>query len=53
MATLVDQDLLRASLARTYPLEHAAEAHATSESGRTRGKIVLSIDIDPDADPLP
>ncbi|MEE1783803.1 NADP-dependent oxidoreductase [Streptomyces sp. SP17BM10] len=53
LATLVDQDLLRVSLARTYPLEHAAEAHATSESGRTRGKIVLSIAPDADADPLP
>ncbi|MEU6894756.1 zinc-binding dehydrogenase [Streptomyces sp. NPDC046557] len=41
--TIVDQDLLRVSLARTYPLERVAEAHAAGESGHTRGEIVVSV----------
>ncbi|MFI9361964.1 NADP-dependent oxidoreductase [Kitasatospora sp. NPDC053057] len=50
LANLVDRGLLRASVAHTYPLERAAEAHAVSESGRTRGKIVLSVQPDTDTD---
>ncbi|MER7582595.1 NADP-dependent oxidoreductase [Kitasatospora sp. NPDC097691] len=43
LASLVDRGLLRASVARTLPLEQAAEAHRAGESGRNRGKIVLSV----------
>ena len=29
---------------RTFPLEHAAEAHELGETGRTQGKLVLTVD---------
>ncbi|MYZ19193.1 zinc-binding dehydrogenase, partial [Streptomyces sp. SID337] len=28
----------------TFPLERAAEAHRLSEEGRTRGKIVVTVE---------
>ena len=29
---------------QTFPLEHAARAHEAGETGRTQGKLVLTID---------
>jgi NADPH:quinone reductase-like Zn-dependent oxidoreductase len=34
---------LRPHVQATFPLEHAAEAHRLGEQGRTRGKIVLTV----------
>jgi len=34
---------LRVEIARTLPLDQAGQAHALSESGHTRGKIILSV----------
>jgi NADPH:quinone reductase-like Zn-dependent oxidoreductase len=30
-------------VAQTFPLDHAGEAHALSEQGHVRGKIVLEV----------
>jgi alcohol dehydrogenase len=43
MARLVDAGLLRATVDRVLPLEAIAEAHAYSETGRARGKIVIDL----------
>ncbi|HEY4568442.1 MAG TPA: NADP-dependent oxidoreductase [Kribbella sp.] len=43
VASLVDEGVLRVSVERVFPLEHAAKAHELSETGRTAGKLVLAI----------
>ena len=43
LAGLVEADKLRAHVTRTFPLEEAAAAHEASESGRTQGKLVLTV----------
>lgn len=44
IADLVDKGQLRAEIAGTFPLADAAEAHALGDTGRTAGKLVLTID---------
>ncbi|MEJ1201220.1 MULTISPECIES: NADP-dependent oxidoreductase [unclassified Streptomyces] len=44
IAALVESGKLRATIARTFPLAEAAEAHALGETGRTTGKLVLVVD---------
>ncbi|GAA2543801.1 MULTISPECIES: NADP-dependent oxidoreductase [Streptomyces] len=44
IAALVEADRLRATIAGTFPLADAAEAHRRGETGRTTGKLVLVID---------
>lgn len=41
---LVEQGRLRAAIAGTFPLADAAEAHALGDTGRTTGKLVLTVD---------
>jgi NADPH:quinone reductase-like Zn-dependent oxidoreductase len=43
IAKSVDAGSLRVSVADVLPLEEAAKAHELSESGRVRGKLVLTI----------
>ncbi|WP_395574783.1 NADP-dependent oxidoreductase [Streptomyces sp. BK79] len=44
ISALVEAGKLRATIARTFPLADAAEAHALGETGRTTGKLVLVVD---------
>ncbi|MEU1118562.1 MULTISPECIES: NADP-dependent oxidoreductase [unclassified Streptomyces] len=44
LTELVEQDVVTVHVDRTFPLERAAEAHRLSEEGRTRGKIVVTVD---------
>ncbi|WP_369174627.1 NADP-dependent oxidoreductase [Streptomyces sp. R28] len=44
IADLVEKGQLRAEIAGTFPLADAAEAHALGDTGRTTGKLVLSVD---------
>ncbi|MFB6549479.1 NADP-dependent oxidoreductase [Streptomyces sp. NPDC056405] len=44
IAGLVESGKLRATIAQTFPLADAAEAHALGETGRTTGKLVLVVD---------
>jgi NADPH:quinone reductase-like Zn-dependent oxidoreductase len=43
IADLVDAGKLRAEIAATLPLAEAAKAHQLGETGRTTGKLVLSV----------
>ncbi|MEV5574142.1 NADP-dependent oxidoreductase [Spirillospora sp. NPDC052269] len=43
IAALVEDGRLQARVQDVFPLEKAADAHASGESGRTAGKIVLSV----------
>ena len=44
IAGLVEAGELRPHVSATFPLEHAARAHEAGETGRTQGKLVLTID---------
>ncbi|MGW1952736.1 NADP-dependent oxidoreductase [Streptomyces sp. NPDC001920] len=44
IAELVEAGRLRATIAGTFPLPDAAEAHALGDTGRTTGKLVLVMD---------
>jgi NADPH:quinone reductase-like Zn-dependent oxidoreductase len=44
LADLVEEGALRVVVAQTLPLEQAAQAHELGETGRTQGKLVLTID---------
>ena len=43
VTALVEAGLLRPRVEQVFPLEQAARAHELIETGRTRGKIVLSV----------
>ncbi|MEU9365775.1 NADP-dependent oxidoreductase [Streptomyces avermitilis] len=43
IAELVEAGKLRATIAETFPLADAAKAHALGETGRTTGKLVLTM----------
>jgi NADPH:quinone reductase-like Zn-dependent oxidoreductase len=43
IAGLVESGALRPHVSQTFPLEEAARAHEASETGRTQGKLVLTI----------
>ncbi|MFC7022243.1 NADP-dependent oxidoreductase [Promicromonospora thailandica] len=44
IAELIDAGEVRVEVARTFPLEEVGRAHELGETGRTRGKIVLTVD---------
>ena len=44
LAELVERGALRPHVAATFPLEQAAAAHELGETGRTQGKLVLTVD---------
>ncbi|WP_405670067.1 NADP-dependent oxidoreductase [Streptomyces sp. NBC_01530] len=44
IAELVEAGKLRPAIAGTFPLADAAEAHALGDTGRTTGKLVLTVD---------
>ncbi|MDN0197716.1 NADP-dependent oxidoreductase [Streptomyces sp. S.PNR 29] len=44
IAELAEAGRLRATIAGTFPLAEAAEAHALGDTGRTTGKLVLVMD---------
>ena len=43
LAALVESGALRPRVHRTFPLENAAKAHELGETGRTTGKLVLTV----------
>ncbi|WP_433710021.1 NADP-dependent oxidoreductase [Nocardia sp. CA-084685] len=43
LAELADSGTLRPAIAGVFPLEEAAKAHALGETGRTVGKLVLTV----------
>jgi NADPH:quinone reductase-like Zn-dependent oxidoreductase len=42
IGNLVDQGVVKSVVARTFPLAHAAEAHAALDAGGMNGKLVLT-----------
>lgn len=44
IAGLIEAGTLRATIAGTFPLADAAEAHRLGDTGRTTGKLVLTVD---------
>ncbi|WP_367131616.1 MULTISPECIES: NADP-dependent oxidoreductase [Streptomyces] len=44
LADLAENGKLMVEVAKTFPLERAADAHRLSEEGHTRGKIVVTVD---------
>jgi NADPH:quinone reductase-like Zn-dependent oxidoreductase len=44
IADLVAGGDLRAHVSETFPLERASKAHEVGETGRTQGKLVLTVD---------
>ncbi len=43
LATLVSDGALRPHVAATFPLADAGRAHEAGETGRTKGKLVLTV----------
>ncbi|HUK95756.1 MAG TPA: NADP-dependent oxidoreductase [Gaiellaceae bacterium] len=43
LAGLAEEGKLRVSVEHTFPLEQAAQAHQWGETGRTQGKLVLTV----------
>jgi NADPH:quinone reductase-like Zn-dependent oxidoreductase len=46
LSELAEQDVISVHVSETFPLERAAEAHRLNQEGRTRGKIVVTVDWD-------
>lgn len=44
LASWIEQGALKTRIAGSYPLQEAAEAHRAIQTGRTAGKLVLTID---------
>ncbi|MEU1705862.1 NADP-dependent oxidoreductase [Streptomyces sp. NPDC005706] len=44
LSELAEQGAVSVHVQETYPLERAADAHRRSQEGRTRGKIVVTVD---------
>ncbi|MFH8491671.1 NADP-dependent oxidoreductase [Streptomyces longisporoflavus] len=44
LAQLAEQDVVTVHVSETFPLERAADAYRLSAEGRTRGKIVVTVD---------
>lgn len=43
LTDLVDQGRLEVEIAETFPLDRIADAHGASETGHTRGKLVVTV----------
>ncbi|MFD5079244.1 NADP-dependent oxidoreductase [Streptomyces sp. NPDC058371] len=46
LSELAEQEVISVHVSDTFPLERAAEAHRLNQEGRTRGKIVVTVDWD-------
>ncbi|MFZ5896133.1 MAG: NADP-dependent oxidoreductase [Myxococcota bacterium] len=44
IASLIEDDVLKVPVSQIFSLEEAAKAHAASETGHTKGKIVLRVE---------
>ncbi|WP_330350271.1 NADP-dependent oxidoreductase [Streptomyces sp. NBC_00582] len=49
LAELAEQGVVSVHVSETFPLERAADAHRLSEQGRTRGKIVVTVEWEDEA----
>ncbi len=44
LSELAEQGVVSVHVSETFPLERAADAHRLNQEGRTRGKIVVTVD---------
>ncbi|MFI1164196.1 NADP-dependent oxidoreductase [Streptomyces sp. NPDC020801] len=52
LSELAEQGVVAVHVSQTFPLERAADAHRLNQEGRTRGKIVVTVDWEtPEAEP--
>ncbi|MEV8596659.1 NADP-dependent oxidoreductase [Streptomyces sp. NPDC052012] len=49
LAELAEQGAVGVHVSRTFPLERAGDAHRLNQEGRTRGKIVVTVDWEPES----
>jgi NADPH:quinone reductase-like Zn-dependent oxidoreductase len=45
LARIIDQTAMTVAVEHSYPLDDVRAAHQHSESGHTRGKLVLAVDV--------
>ncbi|MFF9032337.1 NADP-dependent oxidoreductase [Streptomyces iakyrus] len=50
LADLAEQGVVSVHVDATFPLERAADAHRLNQEGRTRGKIVVTVDWETDGE---
>ncbi|MFF6878846.1 MULTISPECIES: zinc-binding dehydrogenase [unclassified Streptomyces] len=50
LADLAEQGVVSVHVDETFPLERAADAHRLNQEGRTRGKIVVTVDWESDGE---
>ncbi|MFJ6000057.1 NADP-dependent oxidoreductase [Streptomyces sp. NPDC092370] len=50
VADLAEQGVVSVNVDETFPLERAADAHLLNQQGRTRGKIVVTVDWESDGE---
>ncbi|MER8224931.1 NADP-dependent oxidoreductase [Streptomyces sp. NPDC094143] len=50
LSGLAEQGVVSVHVDRTFPLERAADAHRLNQEGRTRGKIVVTVDWESDGE---
>lgn len=48
LSELAEQGVVSVHVSETFPLERAADAHRLNQEGRTRGKIVVTVDWETD-----
>ncbi|MDQ0747343.1 NADPH:quinone reductase-like Zn-dependent oxidoreductase [Streptomyces africanus] len=48
LSELAEQGVVSVHVSETFPLDRAADAHRLNEQGRTRGKIVVTVDWEPE-----
>ncbi|MEV5915271.1 NADP-dependent oxidoreductase [Streptomyces chartreusis] len=53
LSELAEQGVVSVHVSETFPLERAADAHRLNQEGRTRGKIVVTVDWDTEEAPAP
>ncbi|MEV6961591.1 NADP-dependent oxidoreductase [Streptomyces sp. NPDC051207] len=51
LSELAEQGVVGVHVSETFPLARAADAHRLSQEGRTRGKIVVTVDWEPEPEP--
>ena len=46
LSELAEQGVVNVHVSETFPLDRTADAHRLNQEGRTRGKIVVTVDWD-------
>lgn len=52
LSGLAEEGVVSVHVSETFPLERAADAHRLNQEGRTRGKIVVTVDWETEEEPV-